>query len=76
MGRKALLDLTEQEELAECVRKYPCLYDKACKHYKIKTIVENAWANVDKDLGNESGISIVKLRFTKNLLSRMRFGFK
>ena len=58
MGRKSILDLSSEETLAECVRKYPCLYDKTCKHYKDKHCVENAWAEVDKELGYEEGMFI------------------
>ena len=67
MGRKSILDLSSEETLAECVRKYPCLYDKTCKHYKDKHCVENAWAEVDKELGYEEGIdnSIAKINSTK-----------
>ena len=56
MGRKSPLDIKEQETLAECVRKYPCLYDKSCKDYKDRNCVGNAWAKVDKELGYEEGM--------------------
>ena len=38
--RQALL-LQEYEELAEAVREYPCLYDKAKKVYKDKIVTKN-----------------------------------
>ena len=38
--RQALL-LQEYEELAEAVREYPCLYDKAKKEYKDKIVTKN-----------------------------------
>ena len=38
MGRNKL-DLQEDENLAEEVRKYPCLYNKSSKDYKSKTAV-------------------------------------
>ena len=37
------LSLQEYEELAEAVREYPCLYDKAKDEYKDKIVTENAW---------------------------------
>lgn len=56
MGRNKL-DLQEDENLAEEVRKYPCLYNKSSKDYKSKTAVENAWKQIESDLGLEEGIS-------------------
>ena len=38
--RGQALSVQENEELAEVVRKYPCLYDKSWKEYKDKTVVE------------------------------------
>ena len=32
--RRQALTIQENEELAEAVRKYPCLYDKSKKEYK------------------------------------------
>ena len=46
-------DFNKDEELAEKVRKYPCLYDKASEHYKDKRKVANAWKRVDEQLGSE-----------------------
>ena len=40
--RRQALSLQEYEELAEAVREYPCLYDKAKKDYKDKIVTENA----------------------------------
>ena len=42
--------LQEHEELAEAVREYPCLYDKAKKEYKDKIVAENAWKEVADQL--------------------------
>ena len=36
MGRKAV-SLLQEEDVAEQVRKFPCLYDKACADYKRQT---------------------------------------
>ena len=48
--RRQALSVQENEELAEVVRKYPCLYDKSRKEYKDKTVVENAWKEVADQL--------------------------
>ena len=40
--RKQALSLQEFDELAKAVLEYPCLYDKAKKEYKDKTITKNA----------------------------------
>ena len=40
------LDMQDEEELAEEVRLYPCLYDKSTKGYKEKYVVANAWTKV------------------------------
>ena len=50
MGRAEKVNLQEDDELAEEVRKYPCLYDKASKHYKDKRKAANAWKRVDEKL--------------------------
>ena len=55
--RRNKLDLQEDENLAEEVRKYPCLYNKSSKDHKSKTAVENAWKQIESDLGLEKGIS-------------------
>ena len=38
--------LQENEELAETVQTFPCLYDKLGKEYKDKNVVQNAWKEV------------------------------
>ena len=38
--RRQALTLQEYEELAEVVREYPCLYDKAKKEYKDKSVTK------------------------------------
>ena len=58
MGRPERVDLQEDEELAEEVRKYPVLYDKSSPQYKDKRKVENAWKLVDEQLGFEEGEQI------------------
>lgn len=47
---KKSLSLKEEELLAEKVRDYPILYNKACKGYKEKVAVENAWREVSDGL--------------------------
>ena len=51
MGRRDKSNSEEDEKLAEEVRKYLCLYDKASEHYKGKRKVANAWKRVDEQLG-------------------------
>ena len=55
MGRKTQLSLLDEEALANCVRKYLCLYDKTSPDYKSKNCVENAWRKVDEEMGYEEG---------------------
>ena len=52
--------LREKEDLPECVRKYPCLYDKSSEILKNNVCVENAWAEEDKQMGLEEGIDIFR----------------
>ena len=44
--RKPLLLLKQEELLAEEVKKYPCLYNKADKSYKEHDLIRNAWESV------------------------------
>ena len=44
--RRQALTVQENEELAEVIRKYPCLYDKSKKEHKDKNVTENAWKEV------------------------------
>lgn len=62
MGRNKL-NLQEDEDLAEEVQKYAYLYDKSCKEYKSKTLVENAWKEVEKTLGYEEGEDWIVVNF-------------
>lgn len=55
MGRK-VLNMQEDEEVAECVRKFPCLYDKSEPSYKDKRAKQNAWKKVEEELGMEEGM--------------------
>ena len=50
MSKRFAFSLQEYEELAESVRKYPCLYDKSKKEYKDRNVVSNAWRKVAEDL--------------------------
>ena len=48
--RRQALTVQENEELAEVILKYPCLYDKSKKEYKGKNVTENAWKKVADQL--------------------------
>ena len=48
--RRQALTVQENEEFAEVIRKYPCLYDKSKKEYKDKNVTENAWKVVADQL--------------------------
>ena len=48
MGKTNQCVLQQNEKLAEEVRKYPCLYDKAEVGYKDKLRKVNAWAKIDE----------------------------
>ena len=48
--RSTALSLQENEELAEAVRTFPCLYGKSKKEYKDKNVVQNAWKEVADQL--------------------------
>ena len=48
--RRQALTIQENEELAEAVRKYPCLYDKSKKENRDKIVTENAWKGVADQL--------------------------
>ena len=63
-----MINLFEEEELSEEVRKYPCLYDKANKAYKDKRAKKNAWSKIDSKLGLEEGNIIL---FSCNTLFRV-----
>ena len=54
MGRK-ILNFLEDEELAENVRRYPCLYNKSSIDYRDKRVRKNAWRNVEETMGMEEG---------------------
>ena len=51
MGRTDKSNSEEDEKLAEDVRKYLCLYDKAPEYYKNRRKVANAWKRADEQLG-------------------------
>ena len=44
MGRRKI-DIEEEEDLAECIRQFKCLYDKTLEEYKNKRAKANAWPN-------------------------------
>ena len=48
--RRQALSVQEIEELAEIIRKYPCLYNKSRKEYKDKNVTKNAWKEVADQL--------------------------
>ena len=69
--RKQALTVQENEELAEVIRRYPCLYDKSRKEYKDKNVAENACKEVVNQLEFiESGESYNF--FLKNLSVRVK----
>ena len=47
--KRTSLTLGEDELIAERVRSYPYLYDKALKEHKEKDIVENVWKKLLKN---------------------------
>ena len=44
--RRAALSLQKNEELAEAVWSFPCLYDRSKKEYKDKNVSMTAWKEV------------------------------
>ena len=48
--RRQALTVQENEELAEVIRKYPCLYHDSKKEYKDKNVMEKAWKEVADQL--------------------------
>ena len=54
MGRKTV-NFLEDEEIANSVKKYPCLYDKGDKFYKDKRAKKNAWHKAEEEVGMEEG---------------------
>lgn len=55
-------NLSGEKNLADCIRKYPCLYDKSLVDYKSASCKETAWRNVEKELEIENGIICYMLR--------------
>ena len=51
--------IQEDEQLAEVIHQYPCLYDKSDAGYKEKDRKINAWRAVEEALGYEEGINIL-----------------
>ena len=49
MGRKTI-NFLEDEEISNCVKKYPCLYDKEDQYYKDKRAKKNAWKKLKRSL--------------------------
>ena len=49
MGRK-VINIGEEEDLANEVKKYLCLYSKNCSAYKDKRAKANAWTKVEETL--------------------------
>ena len=54
MGRKTI-NFLEDDEIFNCVKKYPCLYDKREQYYKDKRTKKNAWKKIEEELGMEKG---------------------
>ena len=53
MGRKTV-NFLEDEEIANSVKKCPCLYDKGDKFYKDKRAKKNSWRKVVEEVGRKS----------------------
>ena len=49
-GKKKSITLLQEENLAEYVKKYPCLFDKTDKGFKEKDVVNNAWDEIATNL--------------------------
>ena len=60
--RRQDLSLQEYKELAEAVREYPCLCDKATEEYKDKIVTENDWKEVAGKLIFIGNSKLKKLR--------------
>ena len=54
MGRKTI-NFLEDEEISNCAKKYPCLYDKGDQYYKDKRAKKNTWKKIEEELGMEKG---------------------
>ena len=60
LSKKRFTSFTEDEELAEQVKRFPCVYNKSAKSYKEKHVVRNTWAEVTSNLEFvEDGILLV-----------------
>lgn len=55
MGITNKCNIEEDQLLAEEIRKYPCLYNKAERSYLDQTMKESAWRNVDAAMGYGQG---------------------
>ena len=63
MGRKAV-NFLKDEEIANSVKKYPCLYDMGDKFYKDNRAKKNAWDKVEEEVRMEEGKIIWNLCFS------------
>ena len=54
MGRKAV-NFLKDEEIANSVKKYPCLSDMGDKFYKDNRAKKNVWHKVEEEVGMEEG---------------------
>ena len=50
LTKKRFTSFTENEELAEQVKRFPCFYNKSAKSYKETHVVRNAWVEVALNL--------------------------
>ena len=46
LTKKGFTSFTEDEEFAEQVKSFPCLYNKSAKSYKERHVVRYGWAEV------------------------------
>ena len=51
-------DIREDEKLSIKIRKYPCLFNISNAGYKEKDRFENAWKEINDQLGIEEGIPL------------------
>ena len=67
--------ISEQDVvLSDCVRKFPCLYDKRTPKYNQRDVTGNCWKEVANKAGLENEVQknpetflLVKIGFTQNL---------
>ena len=69
-------NIQEDEELANVVERYPCLYAKSDPGYMEKDRKRNAWREVEIHLGLEKGEAEKRFTLLKKRYSRKKSDFK